>query len=124
MALPVSALGQSRHFERCGWMSAFTLIVTAKADIVEPGGRSNRAALLPGALRFRPAPILPERRQYQCPDIAPCSQSSCVQVEAEPHVDCLCGGRSVWPLSAAANACRRRVGQVQSQPTSPLEGAH
>src|SRR5580704_6080193 len=106
-------------------MYAVTPMATAKADMEELGGQSNRATLLvPGVLRFRPAQIWPERRQYRCPDIARCSQSSCVQAEAEPHADCLCGGRLGWPLSAAASACRRHVGRVQSLPTNPLEGAH
>jgi hypothetical protein len=48
----MSQLGHSRRFERCGWMSAFTLKATAKADMVELGGQSNRAAPLAGCSDF------------------------------------------------------------------------
>jgi hypothetical protein len=46
-------MGHSRRFECCRRMSALTPTATAKADMVEPGGQSNRAApLCPGCLDF------------------------------------------------------------------------
>ena len=102
---PTSALGQPRRFCHVGPRSAKPPKASGKADLASP---EDRAVAVPPAvaLRFRPAPIWPERHQYRCPDSAPCSRSSCAPAKAEPHVDCRCGGRSALPLSAAASACR------------------